>query len=41
MEPAPDTDHAAQKIPWHFWLIAVLTALYLGWRAVQGITLLF
>jgi len=27
----PDT-----KVPWHFWILIVGTAIYLGWRAVQG-----
>lgn len=31
----------AAKIPWHFWLMVVAAALYLGWRAVQGILALF
>jgi hypothetical protein len=26
------------KAPWHFKLLFVLTAVYLGWRLVQGIT---
>ena len=27
--------------PWSFWLLIVLTALYLGWRAVQGVVWVF
>lgn len=27
----------APEVPWHFKLLVVATALYLGWRAVQGI----
>ncbi|HJM22244.1 MAG TPA: hypothetical protein QF409_09685 [Acidimicrobiales bacterium] len=23
--------------PWHFWVVAAAAALYLGWRALQGI----
>ena len=26
-----------QRIPWHFWVLLVAAAVYLGWRAVQGI----
>ncbi len=26
-----------QKTPWHFKLLMVAAALYLGWRAVQGV----
>ena len=25
------------KIPWHFWLLVIALALYLGWRLIQGI----
>ena len=28
----PDT-----KVPWHFWILVLAAALYLGWRAVQGV----
>ncbi len=28
-------DAAASKIPWHFWLVLVLVALYLGWRVID------
>ena len=30
---------SSSKIPWHFWVVLVLVALYLGWRVVQGIWL--
>lgn len=33
-EPAP-------KIPWHFWLMIIALTIYLGWRLVQLIALLF
>ncbi len=23
--------------PWHFWLVVVMAAVYLGWRAVEGV----
>ncbi len=29
------------KVPWHFWLILVAAGVYLLWRAVQGVLLLF
>lgn len=47
-EHAPDTadDASAEaqqavKIPWHFWVMVAATALYLGWRVVQGLQSLF
>lgn len=30
-----------EKVPWHFWIVVVALAAYLGWRLVQGIGLLF
>ena len=40
--PAPDADAAArQKVPWHFWLAITAATIYLAWRAIQGIALLF
>ena len=35
-----DTD-TRQKVPWHFWVAITAAAIYLGWRAIQGIALLF
>ena len=32
-------EHA--KIPWHFWVMVASAAIYLGWRAIQGIVALF
>jgi len=29
------------KAPWHFWLLVAAVVIYLGWRLVQGIGLLF
>jgi hypothetical protein len=29
------------KIPWHFWLLIAVAAVYLGWRLIQGIGWLF
>ena len=34
--PAP----VAERIPWHFWLLVGGAAVYLVWRAVQGVALL-
>lgn len=34
VEPREDD---RQKIPWHFWLLVIALAIYLGWRLVQGI----
>ena len=42
VETPPDSDTAArQKAPWHFWVALAAVAIYLGWRAIQGIALLF
>ncbi len=30
-------DTTPPKAPWHFKLLVISTAIYLGWRAVQGI----
>ena len=32
---------ATVKIPWHFWVMVAATALYLGWRVIQGLQSLF
>jgi hypothetical protein len=29
------------KIPWHFWVMVAAAAIYLGWRAIQGLIALF
>jgi len=36
-------DHAPQtyRPPWHFWLGLVAAVVYLGWRAIDGLLLLF
>jgi hypothetical protein len=28
-------------IPWHFWLLVIALAIYLGWRVVQLVLWLF
>ncbi|MEZ5322580.1 MAG: hypothetical protein R2698_11020 [Microthrixaceae bacterium] len=33
----PDPDEEGGKVPWHFWLLVIALAIYLGWRLVQGI----
>ena len=30
-----------QKVPWHFWLAITAAAIYLAWRALDAIALLF
>jgi hypothetical protein len=38
--PAPDAvdeDEDLPPIPWHLWLLAGALAIYLGYRAMQGI----
>ena len=35
--PAEDPDGALPPVPWHFKLLVGAVALYLGWRAVQGV----
>ena len=32
-----DDDEALPPIPWHLWLLAAALAVYLGYRAMQGI----
>lgn len=39
-EPAPEPttdDEDLPPIPWHLWLLAAALAIYLGYRAMQGI----
>lgn len=38
----PNSHHVADpqeatKVPWHFWLLLIALAIYLGWRVVQGV----
>jgi hypothetical protein len=43
--PSPDADadekdlaeEELAKVPWHLWLLAAALAVYLGYRALQGI----
>jgi len=42
--PAPDAgdeDEDLPPIPWHLWLLAAALAVYLGYRAMQGIEWIF
>ncbi len=36
-EPGASTKTDVPRAPWHFKLLVVATAVYLGWRTVQGI----
>ena len=36
-EAKPDDDEDLPPIPWHLWLLAGALAIYLGYRAMQGI----
>ena len=36
-----DDDDDLPPIPWHLWLLAAALAVYLGYRAMQGIEWLF
>jgi hypothetical protein len=35
---ALDEDQPEPKVPWHFWLLLATAAIYLGWRALQGVS---
>lgn len=38
LEPAgAGWDKEEPRLPWHFWLLVGSAAIYLGWRAIQGI----
>ena len=34
-------DAQVDKIPWHFWVMVAATVIYLGWRVIQGLGVLF
>lgn len=38
---APQTSQEELRVPWHFWVVLALAVAYLGWRAIQGVALLF
>jgi len=33
----PEGGEQAAHVPWHFWILVLALALYLGWRLVQGL----
>ncbi len=37
--PGRDETDVRRKVraPWHFWVLVIAVAIYLGWRLVQGI----
>lgn len=39
--PSDQESPASQRTPWHFWVALAAAAVYLGWRAIEGIALLF
>ncbi len=41
VEGTPGIDHAPHKTPWHFWVGVGAAGLYLLWRVIQGLLLLF
>jgi hypothetical protein len=38
---AADSDDGHTPIPWHLWLLIAALVVYLGYRAFQGLELLF
>lgn len=38
---ATDDDETLPPIPWHLWLLAAALAVYLGYRAMQGLEWVF
>jgi hypothetical protein len=36
--PDPDEAEESSKVPWHFWVMVIALAIYLGWRLIQLIT---
>ena len=41
VEPVEPTTRRCPPIPWHLWLLGPPLAVYLGYRAMQGIEWLF
>jgi hypothetical protein len=33
----PEAPPKKKRAPWHFWVLLIGLAIYLGWRLVQGI----
>jgi hypothetical protein len=40
-DAADDRDAEHTPIPWHLWLLIAAVVIYLGYRALQGLELLF
>jgi hypothetical protein len=40
-EGAVPPPEVKSTIPWHFWLLVIALAIYLGWRVVQLVLWLF
>lgn len=38
---SPAGERSRPRVPWHFWVMVSALGLYLGFRLVQGIGLLF
>jgi len=38
---ATEEGRVGDSAPWHFWLVVIALALYLGWRLIQGVAALF
>tara|TARA_B100001250_G_scaffold350976_1_gene322926 strand:+ start:571 stop:783 length:213 start_codon:yes stop_codon:yes gene_type:complete len=36
-----DKEVKSQKIPWHFWVFVTAAMIYLGWRLIEGLWVLF
>ncbi len=34
---APEHVARRNRVPWHFWVLFAAAAVYLGWRAIQGV----
>ena len=39
--PTRPVPNSRGKVPWHFWVVLAAAAVYLAWRAIWGIGLLF
>ncbi len=36
-DPPEVGEEGDARVPWHFWVLVVALAIYLGWRLIQGI----
>ncbi|MCY4163686.1 MAG: hypothetical protein OXE93_05665 [bacterium] len=39
--PSTPVEPVRSSAPWHFWLFLAAAVVYLAWRAIEGIALLF